>query len=236
MRVVFFGDSNTYGFDPRDPFDDRYPASVRWTDRLQRMLDAAYAGTEATCQPAAEFAGTEDACQPDVEFAGTEDARLPDADMEERWTVISRGQNGRCVPVMPQMSGYIQSMIREVWPVDRFAVMLGTNDLLLTHHPDAALPAAQMRQFLLFLRMKYPEMERMLIAPPVLFETLTEGVFFRRCREESRRLTQMYEKIANETQTIFVDAGKWTIDLASDYVHFSEKGHMQFAEQIRNCF
>ena len=131
MRVVFFGDSNTYGFDPRDPFDDRYPASVRWTDRLQRMLDAAYAGTEAT--------------------------RQPDADIPEHWTVISRGQNGRCVPVMPQMSGYIQSMIREVWPVDRFAVMLGTNDLLLTHHPDAALPAAQMRQFLLFLRMKYPE-------------------------------------------------------------------------------
>ena len=29
-----FGDSNTYGYDPRSYSGDRYPASVRWTDRL----------------------------------------------------------------------------------------------------------------------------------------------------------------------------------------------------------
>lgn len=36
MRLLCFGDSNTYGYDPRSFFGDRYPAEVRWTDRLAR--------------------------------------------------------------------------------------------------------------------------------------------------------------------------------------------------------
>ncbi len=36
--ILFYGDSNTYGYDPRGFGGGRYPASVRWTDRLQEML------------------------------------------------------------------------------------------------------------------------------------------------------------------------------------------------------
>ena len=36
MRVLCFGDSNTYGYDPRSYFGDRYPAQTRWTDQLAR--------------------------------------------------------------------------------------------------------------------------------------------------------------------------------------------------------
>lgn len=32
MKVICYGDSNTYGFDPRSYFGDRYPADVRWVD------------------------------------------------------------------------------------------------------------------------------------------------------------------------------------------------------------
>ncbi len=34
MRIVCFGDSNTYGYDPRGFFGDRYEAEDRWTDLL----------------------------------------------------------------------------------------------------------------------------------------------------------------------------------------------------------
>lgn len=34
MRILCFGDSNTYGFDPRSFFGDRYPADDRWVDLL----------------------------------------------------------------------------------------------------------------------------------------------------------------------------------------------------------
>ena len=33
-RIVCIGDSNTYGFDPRDLFGGRYPAARRWTGLL----------------------------------------------------------------------------------------------------------------------------------------------------------------------------------------------------------
>ena len=34
MRVICFGDSNTYGYDPRDPLGSRYAAQDRWVDIL----------------------------------------------------------------------------------------------------------------------------------------------------------------------------------------------------------
>ncbi len=35
MKVLCIGDSNTYGYDPRSYFGSRYPAAVRWTERLE---------------------------------------------------------------------------------------------------------------------------------------------------------------------------------------------------------
>ncbi len=38
-RILFYGDSNTYGYDPfGDYWEMRYPASVRWPDRLVGLL------------------------------------------------------------------------------------------------------------------------------------------------------------------------------------------------------
>lgn len=34
-RIICFGDSNTYGYDPRSYLGERYPESVRWTGRLK---------------------------------------------------------------------------------------------------------------------------------------------------------------------------------------------------------
>lgn len=37
MRILCFGDSNTYGYDPRSFFGNRYPAEDRWVDLLAQM-------------------------------------------------------------------------------------------------------------------------------------------------------------------------------------------------------
>ncbi len=37
MRILCFGDSNTYGYDPRSFFGDRYSAENRWPDLLAEM-------------------------------------------------------------------------------------------------------------------------------------------------------------------------------------------------------
>ena len=38
MKILCFGDSNTYGYDPRSYFGDRYPAQSRWVDLLAEKL------------------------------------------------------------------------------------------------------------------------------------------------------------------------------------------------------
>lgn len=37
MRILCFGDSNTYGYDPRGFFGDRYDADDRWVDLLAKQ-------------------------------------------------------------------------------------------------------------------------------------------------------------------------------------------------------
>lgn len=51
MRVFCYGDSNTYGFDPRSYFGSRYPANSRWTDLVAaktgwEMINAGMNGRE----------------------------------------------------------------------------------------------------------------------------------------------------------------------------------------------
>lgn len=52
-RILCFGDSNTYGYDPRSPLGDRYPPEVRWTDVLARAEGWAVqnAGQNGRCIP-----------------------------------------------------------------------------------------------------------------------------------------------------------------------------------------
>ena len=38
MKMMCFGDSNTYGYDPRSYFGGRYPAQHRWVDLLAQKL------------------------------------------------------------------------------------------------------------------------------------------------------------------------------------------------------
>lgn len=57
MKLLCFGDSNTYGYDPRSCLGGRYPAEVRWTDLLAQatgweVLNAGQNGREIPCQAA----------------------------------------------------------------------------------------------------------------------------------------------------------------------------------------
>ena len=37
--ILFFGDSNTYGYDPRSFFGDRFSPAIRWTSRLSAAAE-----------------------------------------------------------------------------------------------------------------------------------------------------------------------------------------------------
>lgn len=53
MKVVCFGDSNTYGYDPRSWLGGRYPADSRWVDLLAQKTgwDVVNLGENGRCIP-----------------------------------------------------------------------------------------------------------------------------------------------------------------------------------------
>ena len=79
-RILCYGDSNTYGYDPRSYLGGRYPASVRWTALLRA------AGWEVLNH------GQNGRRLPRTAQEAEEEARLLQALLAE-WTIVMLGSN-----------------------------------------------------------------------------------------------------------------------------------------------
>ena len=194
-RIVFFGDSNTYGYEPSEVMPGRYPAEVRWTDRLAEQLGG-------------------------------------------KWEVVSCGLNGRMIPDVRHavQREPVSGALRECGKEGILAVMLGTNDLLLTSAPDAAIPTAKMDRLLAFLtKAKAPD-ELLLIAPPAeKQEKAGADLFLQQFLRENRRMNAAFGGLADLYGTHFIDAGEWDIPMAYDRVHLNPEGHRIFAEHMHTA-
>ena len=177
MRILCFGDSNTYGYDPRSYFGDRYGAEDRWPDLLA---------------------------------------------WQTGWEIINLGANGREIPRNP----YALRLFAEYAPVDIFAVMLGTNDLL--QGSSAKEAACRMEAFLNHLLPHCKQI--LLVAPPPMQRGAwvpTEELV-----AESILLAEEYKLMAEKLNIPFADTRHWNIELTFDGVHFTEEGHHTFAENL----
>ena len=177
MRILCFGDSNTYGYDPRGFFGDRYGAGDRWVDLLAKQTGH---------------------------------------------VAINAGANGREIPRNP----YALRLLAEYAPVDIFAVMLGTNDLL--QGASAKETAARMEAFLNHLLPHCKQI--LLVAPPPMKRGAwvpTEELV-----AESILLAEEYKLLAEKLNIPFADTRHWNIELTFDGVHFTEEGHHTFAENL----
>ena len=213
-KALFFGDSNTYGYDPAGFMGGRYPRDARWTTILERTL--------------------------------------ADPETGEPWQIADDGMPGRALPVTRWEWEYLASLLRRETPLDLFAVMLGTNDLLSTLRPDPDRTARAMNDMLTFVEnvlaevaeeagSEGPAPQILLIAPPRI--RLTEASFgasyvsgdmscAQMYCEAGRKLAENYAELAKWRQIRFADASKWELDFAYDGVHLSEKGHLLFAKQM----
>ena len=104
-KVLFYGDSNVYGYDPRGMMGGRLPESERWVDILSKK-------------------------------------------MSDEWRIFSDGMNGRVIPDNAYSLLSLDKSVLEYSPLDLFAVMLGTNDLINMSVPDAETVASKMRDFI----------------------------------------------------------------------------------------
>ena len=172
MNVLCYGDSNTYGYDPRSFLGDRYPATNRWVDILATRTN---------------------------------------------WNITNDGLNGRGVPA--QEGSFNPN-------VDCLLIMLGTNDLLQKR--DIALVTERMRRFICEAKNAIDQV--VLIGVPTM--RIGEWVTDENIINLVCCLNERYAEIATELDVSFVDTSKWDIDLAFDGVHFSQDGHVDFADKL----
>ena len=178
-RLFCIGDSNTWGYDPRSFFGDRYPLSVRWTGILQR----------------------------------------------NGYDVTNLGTNGACIPEERDFP-YLKRALSSFQEEDLCFLLLGSNNLL--EKESASSAAGKMK--LLLKEMKKAGYSVLLGAPvPLTHGTWVSGDAM---IEESIRLCELYDNLAEELQIPFADSRSWHVSLCFDGVHFSENGHHSFAEGL----
>ena len=160
-------------------------------------------------------------------FGGRYAAPWPELLAEKTgFQVINDGKNVRMIP---ERAHEILQFRRDAerYNADALIVMLGTNDLL--EGAMAGDATARMEAFL--NRCNVPMI--LLISPPPMKRGAwvpDDGLV-----EESKELSRQYEGLAKRRGIWFADAGEWDIELAYDGVHFTEEGHMRFAEGLASC-
>ena len=188
-KLLIYGDSNTYGYDPTDYYESRYPVEIRWTTILQELLG-------------------------------------------NGWRVLPEGMNGRTLPDLRYDRERLIGLVGRLSENDVFAVMLGTNDILLTTDPDAGMAVRKMDAFLNFLTGRMAPGNVLVIAPPYIGGENVRDPLYQRYREESRDMNAGFKKLADQYGTMFLDAAVWGIGMSYDMVHYSEEGHRLFAEKM----
>ena len=160
-------------------------------------------------------------------FGGRYSAPWPSLLAEKTgFEVINDGKNGRKIPEGGQE--FLQfRRDAEQYNADMLIFMLGTNDLL--EGAKAGEVARRMEVLLTDCTLPIT----LLVSPPPMKRGAwvpDDGLV-----EASRELSGQYKALAERLGLRYADAGEWHIDLTFDGVHFTEEGHMHFAEGLASC-
>ena len=193
-KIVFYGDSNTWGYDPRGFFGDRYPEEKVWTGRV----------------------------------AGELERDIPGA-----YEVVNQGMNGRELPHCDYDYRHLDLIMKGLSDRDLFVMMLGTNDIILTARSDADQAIRRMEYFLSwFTEGSAMRPELLILSSPYIDPEKTGDPVFELLSSETARMNEGFRKLCGRFGVCFIDTAPWDIDFACDSIHFSEKGHRTFAEEI----
>lgn len=139
---------------------------------------------------------------------------------------VNAGENGREIPRREGELQRFDLMLANQKPLDLLLVMLGGNDLLQGNSVE--IVAQRMEAFL--TRIPLEKSQIVLIGPP----RMKPGAWITddRLLEDCVRLNVAYRTVTEKLGVRFLDATDWDIDVTYDGVHYSEKGHQTFAEQL----
>lgn len=203
-RIICYGDSNTYGFDPRSFMGGRYDKENRWTGILEKSLncDIINMGQNGREVPVNQFS-IQALCNTFVRSLESCETRL----------VIMLGVNDiLCGRGAEETGTRMEKFLKELLEESRVLIdaSLGQNagitaDTLLAEKIS-------------------------IIAPP----EISQGAWVDDLDYISQtiELGDCYRQISEKTGIGFIDARNWNIDVTFDGVHFSKEGNAEFASRI----
>jgi lysophospholipase L1-like esterase len=201
-NILCYGDSNTYGYNPEN--GKRYPENIRWTGRLLSLLGSDY-------------------------------------------RVIEEGCNGRTTvftdPIESWKRGidYLRPCLNSHKPIDLVILMLGSNDLKEMYHATAEEIADGAGQLVEVIKTFTEEKQGfvpkiLLMAPPKIGAGINNSPFNAQFNEtaieRSSRFPELYKKVADEKNCIFINTADYIKSSEKDSLHLDVDAHARLAEEI----
>ena len=223
MKIVCYGDSNTYGFDPRLGTPGRLAKNERWTGLLDSEPDIEIAneGMNGRCIPSASY-----------EYRSLRKIleRHYDADM----LIIMLGSNDLFMTreaTAEKIAYKMRNVFLNVPELIRWKTSgtMASGDTAATTSADSG---------------HISQKRILLICPPapsdqVLFYEMAGIPMSQSAESAAHVMKELPEKlaaVATEFGLEFADATRWNIACMFDGLHFSEEGHRTFAKQLLNRF
>jgi lysophospholipase L1-like esterase len=155
--------------------------------------------------------------------------------------VYADGMNGRSVPASENEITAAKCSVEHASPLDLFAVMLGSNDLLDGREEAEKLvriTTSRLQRFLERIANQDSNgnsqpgswIQSILVISPLQIEP---GSWGNDTLERERvMLKEAYRRMAAQWGWDFVDSALWNCELSTDGVHLSAAGHRTFADQM----
>ncbi len=200
ISVLCYGDSNTYGYNPSDGM--RYPESIRWTARLQKLLGTDYKVIEEGCNgrttiyddPIEGWKNGYDYLRPCLNSHKPVDIvimMLGSNDLKEIFHLTPE-----------QIAAGVEKLVKEI--ID------------FTKEKQGFVPK--------IILVSPPEIGEDISNSPFF------GNFSENAIERSREFPKLYKKVADENGCIFVDAASHIKPSVLDSLHLSPEAHEKLAE------
>lgn len=196
IKILCFGDSNTYGFIPQT--GKRYEYSSRWCGILQKLCGDNYQVIEAGCNNRTAFSENPAGDM----FIGTK--------------------------ILPQLLNS---------DLDYVVLSVGINDLQTAYNNDIKDVEAGVEELVKKVTQKLPKTVIILVCPSALGESVLKSPIFSTLFDEtsikkSFLLSDVYSKIAEKYNCIFLNLDLKTVVSDIDGLHYDKSQHEIIAEEI----
>ncbi len=162
----------------------------------------------------------------------------------EMYEVVSEGLCGRVLKsnvASFEKNGinYILPAVLSAEPLEWVIIMLGTNDVKDKYGLSSGEIANNLRETVSIIKNAKIEnkenLKILIICPPNIIENeqiLANG--FKDGINKIKELPVLYKKVAEETNSLFLNAGDYISSSVIDCIHLDEDSHLKLAEVIKN--